>query len=182
MMSPPLVVSAGEYFTLEAFQNSGGNLDAEQDENTFFGIMESFATQRVLLALSSDQTIGTSLVHVDWEAETYDEGGFWDVGAPSRITIPGGVSLVRFFAGLRFEAGVASSHMFCNIDKNGGSFIGGGALEPEAMATTSTTRLAIASAPVAVVEGDYFEVQTRGSTSIDILADPQSYFGMEVLL
>lgn len=180
-MSPPLEVSAGDYFEQEVWQSSGGALNAETDPTTFFGITElDGSTPRAMVTLSSPFAISSSLDYIDWDAAEYDTDSFWSAGSPSRLTIPAGVSKVRLYAGVRADT-TAITHLLCNIDKNGASFLGGGALEPEAMVSGLTTRIAIASAPVDVIPGDYFEVETRANTSANISNDPNTYFALEVL-
>jgi hypothetical protein len=179
--SPPLEVTTGDYFELEAWQNSGGALNAETDPTTFFGIMElNASTKRAMAKLSSSFAISSALDYIDWDTTEYDTDSFWSALNPSRLTIPSGVSKVRLFAGVRADT-TAITHLFCNIDKNGASFLGGGALEPEAMAGGLTTRVAIASAPVIVTPSDYFEVQTRANTSANIQADANTYLAIEVI-
>lgn len=180
-ISPPLAVTAGDYFELEGWHNRGSALNIEVDAPTFLGIQELPAsTKRAMVKLSANFGVTTGLQYVTWGATEYDTDSFWSAGNPTRLTVPSGVSKVRLYAGARFAA-AAISYAFLNIDKNGASFLGGGALEMEAMASGFTTRIAIASAPVEVSPGDYFEVQTRAGASVNLLVDPQTYFAVEVL-
>ena len=56
-----------------------------------------------------------------WQAAVYDTMGFWSAAAPTRITVPPGVSKGRLIGAGRFNGAAQSGSLFTSIYQNGGS-------------------------------------------------------------
>jgi hypothetical protein len=182
ILTPPIQVSTGDEFTLQALQASGSDLALQNNANTYFGlfIIESFSGALVTRA-TPVSVANNTLEHIEWDSEVIDTGGFFTLSNASRLTIPAsGVSRVRVYGGVQWESRNGAGR-FLNIDKNGGSFPGGGINEylngdGESMQNVATPVLEVSP-------GDYFEIQVRQNSGIalDIEAAGPSYFCIEVI-
>ncbi len=119
-----------------------------------------------------------------WESEVYDTDGFADVVAqPTRLTIPAGKGITRVQVLCGVQWGPSSSgDRWVEIFKNGVEVDGlPGYLGPTD--SSSRARIALTSAPIAVADGDYFEclVWHNASGSLDVEADPQTWFAIAAL-
>ena len=56
---------------------------------------------------------------VPWQAAVHDSMGFWSAGAPTRITVPPGVSKGRLIGAGNFNTAAQSGSLFCSIYRNG---------------------------------------------------------------
>ncbi len=116
-----------------------------------------------------------------WESEVYDTDGFADPGVqPTRLTVPigKGITKVQMLSGVQWGAS-ASGDRWVEIHKNGAQVDGlPGYLGTVDTATSS--RIALASAPIDVVDGDYFEclVWQNSGGSLDVEADAQTWFAL----
>jgi hypothetical protein len=119
-----------------------------------------------------------------WESEVYDTDGFADVAAqPTRLTVPSGKGITRLQVLCGVQWGPSSSgDRWVEILKNGVEVDGlPGYLGPTD--GNNRSRIALASAPIAVANGDYFEclVWHNASGSLDVEADPQTWFAIVAL-
>jgi hypothetical protein len=131
-------------------------------------------TTNVAIASSVQTTLG-------WESEVYDTDGFADVVAqPTRLTVPAGKGITRVQVLCGVQWGPSSSgDRWVEILKNGVEVDGlPGYLGPTD--GNNRSRIALASAPIAVADGDYFECQVwqSASGSLDVEADPQTWFAV----
>jgi len=131
-----------------------------------------------LASLSADIINLTSGSNVPFSETVYDTDGIWNVGNPSRLTVPAGVSRVRITASMESpSAGFTNNSFTMRLSKNGLNFKG--------MATQSATLgfnnevMSFSSAVIDVIPGDYFEVRLFHSQDMDL--DVNTSFGMEIV-
>jgi hypothetical protein len=187
VITPPVQVATGDEFTIQALQRSNTTIDILQDANTFFQIIILDTFSGALLSKSAVQEIANNTPEVlTWDVANVDTDNFWSASTPSRITIPSGVSRVRFYAGARWEAlGTAGPREIAML-KDSATFDGAPKERLVTTANVSDQAMNCMVSPVMEVEeGDIFEIQatqTNGSSSAcDILNEAQTYFAVEVL-
>lgn len=93
---------------------------------------------------------------VPFDAESYDIGGWWASGNPTRLTVPSGVTLVRVTAGVFFNAN-ATGQRLMRLFKNGAAVLGGFSERQDACSASSSD-MSASSAVLQVSAGDYFEL------------------------
>jgi hypothetical protein len=114
---------------------------------------------------------------VTWSAATFDVGGFWNAGAPTRLTIPAGVSLVRV-TGQTDWAINATGERYSSINRNGGAASAADRRVPVSFAEAN-----FSTGPVQVAAGDYFELgayQNSGG-ALNFNNSFTAWFSIEVL-
>lgn len=154
------------------------------DGSHFVGLAGTFLQSRpltpfkgALVNRSTTQAIpATTTTAIVFDAEVYDVGGFWIPGAPSRLTVPAGVTRVRLWGCWQYTGGEANA--FLSITKNGVDFPGRPRMSAEA--GFSDQHLVVQSAVLAVLPGDYFELTAYLSTGRTIAANT-AQFGIEVV-
>lgn len=133
-----------------------------------------------LVRLSAAESIANStLTDVPWDVEVYDEGGWWVVGSPTRLTVPAGVSKVRLTGCVAWASATAGERLF-RILKNGAGVYGLPQVRNVPGATSSIYQAA-SSAVITATPGDYFTLNVRqiSGGALNITADPESYFSIE---
>lgn len=122
---------------------------------------------------------------VSWNSEVEDTHGFWSAGAPTRLTVPAGVTRVRLRANVEIEAGALAGGTFVSILKNGAAFNGQGALGLRQSASGFTANgghVHTWSDPC--VAGDYYElrINNTGMSGIDeVVSSTFTWFEIEVV-
>lgn len=189
-------VPAGETFTLimdgmnvrsAGGGGGGGGGGGTTINNTFNGptIQSPFAG--VLVSKSANQTnvgaVAFPGVALTWDQETYDTDAFHDnVTNNSRLTIPSGQGIrrVRLSANVQFNAATTGG-LYIAVRKNGTDVPGMGALLLTGGA--SRRRLNVVSAPLEVVDGDYFELFAWADTTTndDVETDETTWFALDVV-
>lgn len=144
--------------------------------NEVAGINKPF--KGAMARLNADKVSSTLPYFVPWDATDYDTDGFWSAAAPTRFTVPAGVSKVRLSGSLA-ATGLAGN-LSLQIYKNGASFRGGAGTGGPTGYTNVIPSLA--SPALAVAPGDYFELRFNRSTagSLTYLAST-SYFAVEAV-
>ncbi len=140
-----------------------------------------------LLRLSANLTgLATDAV-ITWNTVVSDTDSFWSAGAPTRLTIPAGITKVRLHAGIAHEA-LATAGSVSAFFKKGGSFMGSPNMYSSSLSrqgtTGFTTNLSEARSVVLdVVAGNYFEVATVFSMAgqDQVLASVNTFFELEVI-
>lgn len=150
------------------------NLTASRWENSPLNIPTATTKKRALVNLSTN---GQKGIEVAWENEVTDVGGWWDVSAPTRLTVPAGVTKVRVSSNIH-TAGASSGQVAVAIRK-GGSFANGDGLPASDTDTEATDFLNLQSSVMDVVEGDYFEVRSYVGANYNLTADPFTWFSIE---
>ena len=137
-------------------QMSGGMYDIVLSDGREIKYLRPFRETKMFqgasLELTSDFTFPTSTeVPVVWPLPVRDTASFWNVAAPTRLTIPAGITMISLTGGWRGAAGPTNPRMIIGFAKNGTfrTF-----LDLRAVSTPGGTA---SRGPMAVVEGDYFE-------------------------
>lgn len=135
------------------------------------------AVQQMLMVPSGSLWPG-ALVHltandtghaaIDWDVADYDVNNWFNAGVnPSRLTVPSGVSLVRYLTAVK-SPNTPDQRML----KNGAAFRGrGGATQTTGLFTGTW------SAPIAVSAADYFTM----TDGVDVTAEDRSWASVAVL-
>jgi hypothetical protein len=123
----------------------------------------------------------TSENAIAWQSVSttgFDTNSFWSAGAPTRFTIPAGVTKVMLFAGLRATGGSAVSISLA-IRKGGTTQIATNSMDSGFVNQTLTS----ASGPLIVAAGDYFEATYVFSsvTSKAIQNEERTFFSIVAL-
>lgn len=129
---------------------------------------------------TTTQSIAASTsVPLEWESVVEDTDGFFDVGGsnPERVTIPAGVSRVILRCNAQL-ASVTAGDSYLYIRKNGAVFNGMPYIDNY---TTGEDYLTAVSAPVEVVEGDYFEAVVYSANSTSTGNGEYHWLSVEVL-
>lgn len=129
----------------------GGDLSADRtlSINTF---LASLSRTTNITSTAAFQTIA-------WSAATLNQGTWWAVGNPSRLTVPAGVTLVEISAFSVFNpsgGGVLPYSESLQILKNGVAIL---VATNQPSDTGNPASTYINTGPISVVPGDFFEVQ-----------------------
>lgn len=136
-------------------------------------LRELFGGRGVLVALSSNAVIANAVeTMITWPAPIYDDAGFWGVGAPTRLTVPVGVSRLRITCQTTWDA-QATGDRKLRVLKNG-SIEGNGlpAMRLSGAGAADVTILNASAGIVPVTPGDYIQLavyQDRGA-NLDLRA------------
>jgi hypothetical protein len=135
-------------------------------------------TRRALVEKTADQTGAnySTDTAVSWGAASHDTDSFWSAGAPTRLTVPAGVTSVMVGGTIVGANVTAGSDMRIRLKKNGLTQFDG-ACGSAIDASITTPEITIASGPIAVVATDYFELfYTNSDTSTDITATRSNFW------
>ena len=139
----------------------------------------------VLLERTSTLAGVTFPLFVPWQAAVYDTMGFWSAGAPTRITVPPGVSKGRLIGAGAFTSAAQSGSLSSTIQMNGGSMRFGLNKNVREGTTGFTNNSGWTWTPVIPVEaGDFFELRFNrsGMSSVnDLLHEASTFFAFEVV-
>ncbi len=121
-------------------------------------------------------TSGVSTV-VAWEAKDRDTDSIWSAGAPTRLTVPTGVTKVRLRGAARWAASGAVRQIL--FAKNGSSAFAGNA----ALNVPSSQDLAVQTDVLDVVAGEYFEMTLFHSdgAAATLSAHDRTWFALEIV-
>ena len=139
----------------------------------------------ILLTLGSVQAVGNdATTALRYISVIYDTASFYTATASSRITISTGVSRVRLHGNVFFPASGIAGYCRCNIVKNSANFVGMPFVAVTTLSTAAVnTSVNLATIPVSVTSGDFFEVVVRhtigGTVSFQVIET--QWFGMEVV-
>jgi hypothetical protein len=197
-----LDVTEGEFYVLQAFQDSDGaeDIDGVNGANmfqievveesraiTYPGVTVTPPHRGVLLGDTSDQSItNVTFEAIDWDTEIRDTDGFHEgVTNPSRITIPAGLGIrkVRLTASIHWAADVDGERTL-SVNINGAALVGGRVEDGQAGSASRTSTQSWASPVIDVVDNDYFEVLVRhaGGAALNALTSSTlSHFSLEVV-
>lgn len=158
----------------EGPQGPAGTGSASNWSTPFRGARAKFTADKTGLNLS----VGVVL---SWDAADNDTDGFWSAGAPTRLTVPAGITKVRLHASVRMTTGAAGGNQALYIQKNGSAlYPGSGSISyPSAF---STLDAATPTAVVDVEEGDEFRVYYFVSSQTNETLDADNtFFSIEVV-
>lgn len=181
LLSPPLQVVAGDYFT-HLIQNSSDTSVTVVAADTWFGaeILDEASFSGAIVKKAADQTSANYLTEtaVAWDSELYDVGGWHDnTTNNTRLTVPSGVSQVRLYGVINQSAIAVSEVQLISIRKNGTTRV---AQEVTPGGTTGMT-ISLDTPILDVSPGDYFELmyQNQPVDNITTIGSAASIFAIE---
>jgi hypothetical protein len=140
------------------------------------------------VVLSANQSVANNaFASASWASATVDTNGFWSAGAPTRLTVPTGVTKVRVSASIEWAlnaTGVRAMSLNMTPISTGvtnttaGSF---GATAPGVASLVSA--VAATSGIISVSAGDYFELrvgQTSGA-ALNMIAGNRTWLEIAVV-
>lgn len=128
----------------------------------------------------ADTGASASPSSVIWDTEVVDELSAWEVGSPTRLTVPAGVSWVKLAASVNLSLVDSNSATTLSIRLNGTTTV-----IDQGVGTASTTPTRYcATGPIAVIPGDYFEVRTTSASdpTYTVVGAQSTVFSMEEVL
>lgn len=114
---------------------------------------------------------------VSWDAAVYDTDSIWSGGAPTRLTVPAGVTQVKLTGNVRWANSTANRST--QISLNGDPAANTEGL-PMARVDVTNAEQNVHSAKIDVVGGDYFELELDTTTNLDTFTN-NVWFAMEIL-
>lgn len=113
---------------------------------------------------------------VAWDAADVDTDSIWSGGAPTRLTVPTGVTKVILRANLRLPSGGSTCHI--SLLKNGAVVDG---MFSTRVTAPANGDLNGTSAVLSVTGGDYFEVQLISNSGQSMAVDARNWFEMSIV-
>ena len=156
--------------------------------NTDPTVVPSSQPWRGCRAYRTSNTTGvTTGSAISWNASTLDTDSIWSSGAASRLTVPSGVTKVRLFWSVAYEALLTAGSVFARPQKNGAAFgttehYGSDIGRQGTTGFNDNTSHGF-SGVLSVVGGDYFELLAIFSmTGQDqIISERRTWFEMEII-
>lgn len=132
----------------------------------------SAAASAAAAALRSAASVGltTASVHtiadatetaVSWDLEDFDDQSFWDAGAPTRLTVPAGVTRVRLTAGIRWTANGTGERRLKIRGNPAGTHEANSIWASDDRPSDDTGDATVTTPIITVAAGDYFEAIVR---------------------
>lgn len=177
LASPPINVSPGDYFAINAVLDSSSSI--LYNDYTWFTIEEVPASIKSCLVYNSaGHSLTTTDTYLNWDSEDHDPDGMHSTGSnTSRLTVPAGCSWARLTWHLKGQLN-STQRIWAQVKKNNAAVIGT-AHDAETGASGKYQRLNGIGAWVAVSPGDYFELQARVNTGS--LTTAGGWFAMECM-
>lgn len=146
----------------DAIQFGVGAYFANQDKGVFQIVIEFFTAAFMFigaeLRMSAPKSVNHSTAEaISWDVAADDVGGWFNAGQPTRLTVPAGVSRVRFTAWFDVS-GISSTHQAIYVSKNGSGTPSSDGIGAQSGDVEFGTGLMLATAVHEVVAGDYFEL------------------------
>lgn len=123
----------------------------------------------------------TMLVFGHQDIDIHD---FWKVAAPTRFTIPHGVTMIRIAGNVLFDAIAGTSYRVVRLYKNGSPvLLKGFDVRVLNVGNGTATGVNFISGRLSVVEGDYFEIEVtqNSGSSLNVLAGGSTYVEVDML-
>jgi hypothetical protein len=128
-----------------------------------------------LLRTSSLALPASTSLPIPWQSAALDTAGFWDIGDPTKITIPTGVNVVELFGGVEASDGAASFQTL-RIWMSGPGYIG-----RFDTANQNNFRQQVFTGPIAVAPGITFRLEPYCTQARTIMANQQTFLSLNVL-
>lgn len=129
------------------------------------------------VTITADTDISDTYAAFTWTSEVHDDLGAWVVGAPTRLTVPAGVTVARFVGYAGFSNNNVGTRKL-KIVKNGATTIFEVVNDAQNESGTS-----VDSGFISVTKDDYFELYiSTGSSSCDVMGSSwagPAWFQME---
>ena len=116
-----------------------------------------------------------STFFIPWPSIVRDTAGFWDVGAPTRFTIPAGVQIVNIVAGMQ-QVTSGTGDVLLRVIRNSGTAVAFTRTDPKFQGGVQAV-----SGPLLVSAGDYFEANVRSEIATNLKGSGPTFFTLEVL-
>lgn len=132
--------------------------------------------QGVILHLLVNQVLVPNVATlITWPLPLLDTLGFWNAGAPTRITIPDGIQVVEFDAGWGGVVSTPNQRQRVEIFKNGIIY------RVQDGFSVSTPNQTVSSGPDVVNVGDFFEVKIFCPLAQSAFGANRTFFTLNVL-
>jgi hypothetical protein len=179
--TPPIPVVAGDYFQVFVDSDTDTSSTLKADQSSF-AIRAFDLTSGAQVKKASDQTTAnyTSLTAMAFDSEVYDVGSWHDNSTDnSRLTVPSGVDYACFHGCVQWNLGASAESATVYIRKNGTDTIAGQRLRG---GYSGNIGLWVATPPILVTPGDYFELmfQYTSDTSITVFAARTAFAGWKI--
>ena len=161
-------------------QQAGGIYEVVFEDGTSPQYRRTFRETVVFQGIICDKT-ATQLVPVGgfhqiiWTLPILDTAGFWNAGAPDRLTIPAGINVIELVGRWRATTGGGRSEQNLVLYKNGAF------TESTVAEVVNTPAATISSGPVMVVTGDFFELRLNTTVARTVNVYPFSGLTLNVL-
>ncbi len=137
---------------------------------------ETKVFQGAILELAAHQTLVTNVfTPISFPLPVLDTAGFWNVAAPTLLTIPAGINVVKIDGGWNGVLSTPNRRQIVGIFKNGAFF------RLQDGFAVSTPAQTIGSAAIAVVAGDTFELQCRCAIFQQAFGPVRTFMSLTVL-
>jgi len=137
--------------------------------------IEPVSFQGAILNLIAPLSVGAgNTAPITWGLPVFDPLGLWSPGAPTRLTVPANVTIIRVMAGIVYSTGGTSRAR--HFLKQNGVLV-----NQMASGLWNTVGVNVDSGPLSVVPGDYFEVVPNPSATRTAQAGQVTYFSLEFL-
>lgn len=111
---------------------------------------------------------------IPWPLPLIDTAGFWDVAAPTRLTVPAHIDIIQVSGGVK-QASTGGPLLALTIRQNGAVDVAW------SQATSSgTVGDTFSTGPIPVIQGDYFECLIFATRAGNLSAGPL-WYGVEIL-
>lgn len=130
------------------------------------------------VTMTATMIIVSGSAPLTWGQANWDKRKAWSASAPTRLTVPKGVSYVRLTGGLYWsESSLSQRALSLQILKDGSAVEGGGRVHLE---TAGDCVMNVESGVLQVSEGEYFElVANNGGSEISANNLANTFFSME---
>ncbi len=145
--------------------------------------INSLATYKgALVVLNANQSIPhNTLTAISWSSAIFDNIEAWNIGNPTRLTVPVGAKKVIISGNTRWAINETGLRLV-QIAKNGGGFAG---MAQDQRLPSQRSYANLKSAVINVNAGDYFElkvIQNSGGGALNFEGDGSgAWFAMEVV-
>ncbi len=142
------------------------------------------STGYALLTNSGVQALASAFADnfLTWDTDVDDDLFFYDGGQPTKLTVPTGVSLIQLTGQCGLAFGVTGSLFHLHLTQNGSLGVNGlGEVCASATVGTLSQILQVTSPPIAVVAGDYFELDLTTNDPAATGNTNLGYFSVTVL-
>ena len=145
----------------------------------------SFAGAMLRLDAAVATANGTALI-LDW-SQFFENGDFFNVATPKRLTVPSGVTRIRLFAGARWTSnstGIRELSISINTETTSQSNLPGLGMASQNAVNGIETEQNLASGVISVSSGDFFVVRVLQNSggNLDVSSfNSGTYFGIEAI-
>lgn len=119
--------------------------------------------------------------NITWQSTDLDTDSIWSAGAPTRVTVPAGVTKVRVTGGVRWASSSVGTSRMAGIVKNGAT-IPGNSFSGGAPSGTSAGH-SLDTGVIAVTAGDYFELRVfhNVGAALNVVNDAATFLCLDIV-